>query len=177
MKRSISLLVLSGALAAIAGCSADNEELLTWMQEEHKAVKPSVPAVYPPKKFDPQPYAGGEGVDPFGSQKLVAATGAASRESSVLLARAQSHKTEPLEAFPLDSMTMVGSLIQNGRAIALLNVENRIENVHAGEYIGQNFGLITKITENEVSLRETVQDATGEWIERTSTLQLQEKAR
>jgi type IV pilus assembly protein PilP len=49
--------------------------------------------------------------------------------------------------------------------------------VKAGEYVGQNFGKITKISETEVTLREIVQDAAGEWIERTSTLQLQEKAR
>ena len=36
---------------------------------------------------------------------------------------------------------------------------------------------ITAITDSQITLRETVQDPTGEWIERTSTLQLQEKAR
>ena len=177
MKRVLALGAAASVLLALAACSNDNEELLAWMQDEHKAVKPDVPPVYPPKKFDPQPYAGAAGVDPFGSQKLVAATGSSSHESSALLARAQNHKAEPLEAFPLDAMTMVGSMVQGGRAVALLNVENRIENVHVGEYIGQNYGLITKISESEVTLRETVQDATGEWIERTSTLQLQEKAR
>jgi type IV pilus assembly protein PilP len=177
MKHLLSLAAAGTLLLGLAACSNDNEELLAWMQEEHKAVKPSVAPVYPPKKFDPQPYIGAAGVDPFGAQKLVAATGSTSHESSALLARAQGHKAEPLEAYPLDAMTMVGSMVQGGRAVALLNVENRIENVHVGEYIGQNYGLITKISENEVTLRETVQDATGEWIERTSSLQLQEKAR
>ena len=178
MKHLLSLAGAATVLLGLAACSNDNEELLSWMEEEHKAVKPNVAPVYPPKKFDPQPYVGAAGVDPFGAQKLVAAAGgSASRESSALLARAQNHKAEPLEAYPLDAMTMVGSMVQGGRAVALLNVESRIENVHVGEYIGQNYGLITKISENEVTLRETVQDATGEWIERTSTLQLQEKAR
>ena len=49
--------------------------------------------------------------------------------------------------------------------------------VKAGDYLGQNFGRITKITETDITLREVVQDAAGEWIERTSTLQLQEKGR
>ena len=43
--------------------------------------------------------------------------------------------------------------------------------------MGQNFGRITKISETEITLREVVQDAAGEWIERTSTLQLQEQGR
>jgi type IV pilus assembly protein PilP len=172
MKHVLCVAAACLLLLGLAACTNDNEELLSWMQEEHKTVKPNVAPVYPPKKFDPQPYIGAAGVDPFGSQKLVAAVGSASKESSALLVRAPNHK-----AYPIDAMTMVGSMVQGGRAVALLNVENRIEHVHVGEYIGQNYGLITKISENEVTLRETVQDATGEWIERTSTLQLQEKAR
>jgi type IV pilus assembly protein PilP len=46
-----------------------------------------------------------------------------------------------------------------------------------GDYLGQNYGKITQITETEVALREIVQDAAGEWIERAAKLQLQEKAR
>jgi len=49
--------------------------------------------------------------------------------------------------------------------------------VKVGDYIGQNYGKITKISETDISFREIVQDAAGEWIERTSSLQLQEKAR
>jgi len=46
-----------------------------------------------------------------------------------------------------------------------------------GDYLGQNFGRVTQITETDMSLREVVQDAAGEWVERSSTLQLQEKGR
>ena len=97
--------------------------------------------------------------------------------ANALLATAQAHKAEPLEAYPLDSMTMVGAMIQGGRAHALLKVDSLLHDVKVGDWIGQNYGRITKITESEVTLNETVQDASGEWIERTSTLQLQEKAR
>jgi type IV pilus assembly protein PilP len=44
-----------------------------------------------------------------------------------------------------------------------------------GDYLGQNYGRILRITETEVALREIVQDAAGEWIERNTSLQLQEK--
>jgi type IV pilus assembly protein PilP len=49
--------------------------------------------------------------------------------------------------------------------------------VHPGNYLGQNYGRITKVTETEVTLRELVQDAAGEWVERTASLQLQEKSK
>ena len=176
MKYVLSLASCAVVLTLLAGCSPENEELMQWMQDEHNKVKPNVQPVYPPKKFDPQAYVGADGPDPFGAQKLVAASGASSKQSSALLAAAQNHRAEPLEAYPLDSMTMVGAMIQGGRAHALLKVENLLHDVKVGDWIGQNYGRVTKITEQEVTLSETVQDATGEWIERTSTLQLQEKA-
>jgi type IV pilus assembly protein PilP len=72
---------------------------------------------------------------------------------------------------------MVGMVSRQGRPYALVEVDKLLHYVKAGEYMGQNYGQITRIDETELSLRELVQDAAGEWIERTTTLQLQEKAR
>ena len=94
-----------------------------------------------------------------------------------MLASEINRRREPLEAYPLDSMTMVGSVVRTGRPYALLKVDNLLYQVKPGDYLGQNYGKITKISETDVSLREIVQDAAGEWIERMSALQLQEKAR
>jgi type IV pilus assembly protein PilP len=74
-------------------------------------------------------------------------------------------------------MTMVGSLKKKGEEYALLKVENLLYQVKVGDYIGQNYGKITKITETEITVREIVQDAAGEVIERPTTLELQESAR
>jgi type IV pilus assembly protein PilP len=164
-------------LSALGACSGDNEELTQWMEQQHKEVRPSVPPVFPPKKFDPQAYLGAAGVEPFGAQKLVAAAGMASGRSSAVLAAAKAHTAQELESYPLDSMSMVGTLHQGGKAHALLLVESRLHDVKVGDYLGQNYGKITGISDTEITLSETVQDATGEWIDRTSTLQIQEKAR
>jgi type IV pilus assembly protein PilP len=86
-------------------------------------------------------------------------------------------RKEPLEAYPLDSMHMVGSVAKFGRQYALMKVDNLLYQVKVGDYIGQNYGKVTKISETEVALREIVQDAAGEWTERPTTLQLQEKGR
>ena len=96
---------------------------------------------------------------------------------SWLLAAELKRRKEPLEAYPLDTMSMVGSINKETRPYALLRVDNLLYQVKVGDYIGQNYGRITKITETQIELREIVQDAAGEWIERPSTLQLQEKAR
>jgi type IV pilus assembly protein PilP len=81
-----------------------------------------------------------------------------------------------LEAFPLDSMKMVGTVSRQGQPNGLLKVDNLLHSVKVGDYLGQNFGRILKITESGIELREIVQDASGEWVERISTLQLQEAA-
>ena len=175
MKRLLGLTAAAGLLAALAGCNADTDELVQWMEQQHKEVRPSVPPVYPPKKFDPQAYLGMNGVEPFGSQKLVPAGGSSQASSAMLKARA--HDPQELESYPLDSMAMVGTLIQGGHTVALLMVDNRLHNVKVGDWIGQNSGKIIKITEKEITVNEIVQDAVGETVERNSTLQLQEKAR
>jgi type IV pilus assembly protein PilP len=72
---------------------------------------------------------------------------------------------------------MVGSVVRGGRQYALLRVDNLLYQVKPGDYIGQNYGRIERISETDVAYREIVQDAAGEWIERKSALQLQERGR
>jgi type IV pilus assembly protein PilP len=174
-----SLRLAGAALAALlmVACTGEQDELQQWMEQQKREVKPSVQPLSPPKKFNPQPYVALTGVEPFSTQKLTVALKQEARQPHSLLAAEINRRKEPLEAYPLDSMSMVGSVTKQGRPYALLRVDNLLYQVKLGDYIGQNYGKITKITETDISLREIVQDAAGEWIERTSALQLQEKAR
>ena len=175
LSRRLAGVVLLGAV--LAGCTGEQDELQQWMEQQKREVKPSVQPLSPPKKFNPQPYASLTGVEPFSTQKLTVALKQEARQPNSLLAAEINRRKEPLEAYPLDSMTMVGSVTKQGRPYALLRVDNLLYQVKLGDYIGQNYGKINKITETDISLREIVQDAAGEWIERNSALQLQEKAR
>jgi type IV pilus assembly protein PilP len=168
---------LGVVLAGLSGCGGENEELRDWMEQQRREVKPDVPPLTEPKKFDPEQYAGGDKVEPFSSQKLTVALRQEARQPSSLLASELNRRKEPLEAFPLDSMSMVGSVTRNGRQFALMRVDNLLYHVKIGDHIGQNYGRITGITETDIGLREIVQDAAGEWVERNTNLQLQEKAR
>lgn len=165
------------AVALLAACSAEQQELQGWMEQQKREVKPNVAPLSPPKRFDPQPYQAAQAVEPFSSQKLAVALKQEARQPNSLLASELNRRKEPLEAYPLDSMTMVGSVSRQGRPYALLRVDNLLYQVKLGDYLGQNYGKIVKISETEVGVREVVQDAAGEWIERPSALQLQEKAR
>ncbi len=165
------------AVSAFAGCSGSQDELQQWIEQEKREAKPNVTPLSPPKKFDPQPYLAANGVEPFSNRKLTVALKQEARQPNSLLAAEINRRKEPLEAYPLDSMSMVGSVVKQGRQHALLRVDNLLYQIKTGDYLGQNYGKVTKITETDVSLREVVQDAAGEWIERTSSLQLQESAR
>jgi type IV pilus assembly protein PilP len=68
----------------------------------------------------------------------------------------------------------VGTLEKSRVMYALLQVDKSVYQVRAGQHVGQNFGLITGITEDAVNVKEIVQDATGDWVERMSKLELQE---
>ncbi|HEX6706298.1 MAG TPA: pilus assembly protein PilP [Albitalea sp.] len=164
-------------LAGLAACGGEQEELQQWMEQQKREVKPSVQPLSPPKKFDPQSYSALSNVDPFSTQKLTVALKQEARQPNSMLAAEINRRKEPLEAYPLDSMSMVGSVVKQGRQYALLRVDNLLYQVKVGDYLGQNYGKITKITETDISLREIVQDAAGEWIERAGALQLQEKSR
>jgi type IV pilus assembly protein PilP len=83
---------------------------------------------------------------------------------------------EPLEADPLENLKMVGTLSQQKQVFALIKTpDSNLFRVKQGNYLGQNFGLITEITEGSVKLKEIVQDSAGDWTERVSTLQLQDE--
>ncbi|MEY8876036.1 MAG: pilus assembly protein PilP [Leptothrix sp. (in: b-proteobacteria)] len=175
--RPALLAALLAGLALLSACSDSRDELQGWMEQQRREAKPRVPPLLPPRKFDPQPYTASVQVDPFSSQKLQVALRQETRQPNSLLARELNRRREPLEAYPLDSLAMVGSVSRAGRPSALLKAENLLYQIKVGDYIGQNYGRITRITETEITLREIVQDAIGEWVERTSTLTLQEKSR
>lgn len=177
------LAVLSAAclLVVLSGCgSSRDEDIRQWMLEERNQTRPKVDPIPAPKQFKPEAYTNAAAVEPFSKEKL---TQALKRDSSqvvangALVAPELARRKEPMEAFPLDAMALVGSIIKAGQPVALVKVDNLLYQVKQGSYLGQNYGKVIKISETEVTLREIVQDAVGEWIERVATLQLQERSK
>ncbi len=166
-------------LVVACGPSRD-EDIRQWMLEERNQTRPKVEPIPAPKQFKPESYNNAAATEPFSKEKL---TQALKRDSSqamangALVAPELARRKEPLESFPLDSMALVGSIIKTGQPVALVKVDNLLYQVKQGSYLGQNYGKVVKISETEVTLREIVQDAVGEWIERIATLQLQEKSK
>lgn len=170
------LLILT--MFVLVGCFPSGEdELRLWIADQRASTKPSVTPLTEPKKFVPESYSQGAALEPFNQVKLTQALRKDSAQvasNAALIAPEMTRRKEPLEAFPLDAMAMVGSLNKTGIPVALLKVDNLIYQVKVGSYLGQNYGKVVRITENSIQLREIAQDATGDWIERPVSLDLQE---
>lgn len=176
-----TFVLVAATVLLLSGCiGSDQDELQQWMTEQRNQTKPKIEPISEPTKFVPQAYNQEAAVDPFSNQKLTIALKRDANQATAnaaLIAPELARRREALEAFPLDAISMVGSLNKEGKPVALIKVDNLLYQVRSGNYLGQNYGRITKISETEISLREIVQDASGEWIERTAALQLQERSK
>lgn len=175
MSRLASFALLAVPLFVLSGCGdGDVQEVKQWMNETRAKSRVVVPKLAEPKTFTPFVYAVTNEVDPFNSQKLSVALAKQQAVSNNGLKPDFTRRKEALEAYPLDTIVMVGTLQKPGVNYALLRADKTLYQAKAGNYIGQNFGRITKVTESEVELSEIVRDAAGEWVERKAKLELQE---
>ncbi len=160
--------------ALLAACGDGGiPEVRQWMDETRRQTRVVVPKLTEPKKFTPFTYAGKSATDPYSPAKFVNAMNTPAASGNRFQPNLD-RRREPLEAFPLDNLKMVGTLRKQSASFVLLQAENTVHQAKVGTYIGQNFGRITRITDSEVELKEIVQDASGEWVERTAKLELQE---
>jgi type IV pilus assembly protein PilP len=84
-------------------------------------------------------------------------------------------RKEELEQYPLDSIRMVGTLDQQEENWGLLIIKDgTLFRVRAGNYLGQNHGQITRISEERIQLTEIVPDGQGGWQERQASIALKE---
>jgi len=168
MKR---LLISLALIAALGGCSSELDELKAWIRDQEKAQRPKVEPLPVLKPFEPFAYEGFDLPDPFKPRKI-----ASSDQKKDLRVEEQiNRRKEPLEAFPLEQLKMVGTLTQNKETYALVRADKTLYRVKKGNYMGQNFGLITDVTDSEIKLKEIVQDSAGDWAERQSVLPLLEE--
>ena len=166
--RTIALVVACVALSACSG--SENEDLRKWMNDVTRNIKGSIPPLPQVKPYEPVPYDAAALIDPFKVSKL----GSEQKKSSGGgLQPDLDRPREPLEAYPLESLKFVGVITRKKQSFAIIQVDGALYQVRVGNYVGQNFGVITRITETETTLKELVQDAAGDWVERSSTLLLQ----
>ncbi|WP_414718831.1 pilus assembly protein PilP [Undibacterium sp.] len=162
-------------LLTLAGCGDNGvAEVRQWMEGVKKETRVVIPKISEPKVYVPVAYSGKDEIDPFNPNKLLIALAKIRAESDNGLKPDMNRRREALEAFPLDTLKMVGIIERPNMKNALIQVDKSIYQAKIGNYVGQNFGMITKITDAEIDIKEIVQDAAGDWTERMTKLELQE---
>lgn len=175
MMRPMTLAVAIAAILALSACSnTEHEDIRAWMDEAAKDMHGRVQPIPEIKAFPIVSYDAGDLPSPFDPGKVVPERRAGGGGIQPDFDRPR----EPLEAYPLESLHMVGVVRKNKVLHALIQVDGTVYQVRPGNHLGQSFGVITSITDAQVNIKELVQDPTGEtadWVERTATLQLQEQ--
>jgi type IV pilus assembly protein PilP len=173
MKRLIAL----AGIALLAACGGEEQgELRQELAAMTKDLRGKVDPLPQVRSYEPVPYKSETMVDPFVPARIVvsqAATGGGGGGVQPDLNRPK----EPLESFPLEAIQMVGTLAQNKDMYALVRAGSNLFRVRKGNYMGQNFGVITAIDEGQINLKEVVQDSGGDWVERSTTVQMSEGKR
>lgn len=161
----------------LSGCSSgEHEDIKQWMAESSRDLKGKAPPLPELKPFPIVSYEGMQGSDPFSDTRLEPEK----KDGSGVNMPDFNRPKEQLESYPLESLSYVG-IVSKGKSKSrhgLVLADGVVFPVGVGNYLGQNFGRIVAITDNEIVLKEILQDPSGqtaEWVEREATLLLQER--
>ncbi|WP_255992117.1 pilus assembly protein PilP [Chitinolyticbacter albus] len=157
---------------SLTGCFGEEHgDLKEWMRENSEGLRGKIEAAPEVKTVEPFVYDAFAIPDPFDTAKMVLAK----KGSGSSIAPNPDRPKEVLENYDLEKLRMVG-VLQQGKVIqALINAPDRsLYRVKVGNYMGQNFGMVVSISETEVKLKEIVEDSGGDWVERETSLTLDE---
>ena len=176
MMRTLRLATLTLVPLLLAACGNSNEqEVQQWMVKTRQETRPSIPKLKEPKDFIPFSYDKKNEIDPFNPGKLQSALNKLNPGRGNGIKPDLDRRREALEAVPMDVIKMVGTITKGGVHYALVEVDGKgVSQVRAGNYIGQNYGLITKVSDEAIEVKEIYLDAGGDWAERIQNLELQE---
>ena len=164
-------LILSLAVVGMSACSADNDDLDQYINE----IK-----ARPGGRIDPLPeimpyeiftyVADAERIrSPFIPDTPQVAGRVAVQDLARMLIAARNFSKD----FPLDTLRMVGTLDIADTMYGLVQTsDGLIHRVVPGNYMGQNDGRITNISESEIDMVEIISDGIGGYIERDAAISL-----
>ena len=165
------LIPLFACCALLSACSSEKHaDLRQFVKDADNMPRGRIPPLPEVQPYVPVEYAAFDLTDPFKPRKIEPPKGAVAGG----IQPDANRRREPLEAYPLEALKMVGVLKQKGYFALVKTPDNNLFQVKSGNYLGQNFGRITEISDGAIKLREIVQDSNGNWEEKDQTLLLQE---
>lgn len=159
-------------VVTLAACSSDGmDDLRVFVRDAHKDRKPRVEPIPEVKTHEVFAYAAQDKVDPFAAFNLRPRGNAKPKEGGP----DRNRRREPLEEYPLDALKMVGTMQRRTQSWVIIQApDGTVHKAQVGNYLGENFGKIVRISEGKVDLIETVQDPLGDWIKRKANLSIEE---
>ena len=171
MRRVCVPLLVAGSL--LAGCSSDGlDDLREFVRTAHADRKPKIEPLPEIKPYEAFAYAATDLMNPFSPANLKpqSVQGLASGPRPDM-----NRRKEPLEDYPLDGLKMVGTLSRGKLTWGVIQTaDGAVYRVQKGNFLGQNFGRITRVSDEKIDVVELIQGALGEWVEREASLAIQE---
>jgi type IV pilus assembly protein PilP len=165
---------LAALAALMVGCSSDERDLQAYIDQVKakpgRGIEP-LPEFRTPPTFT---YEAGDRRSPFvpdtASQRVAT-------NPNAVDAPDQNRPREFLEQEPLDGLQMVGTLENKTGMFGLIrDSEGLVHRVQVGNYLGQNNGRITNITDSQIDLTEIIPDVSqGSWIQRPASIALSDR--
>lgn len=156
------------SLLGLSACSQDVSDLQSFIAQTKSAHVGSVKPIPQFKPYESFSYSAVDLRDPF------VATADIDEDNTTktsLLNPDSTRPKQPLESFPLDTLSMVGILEQNEQQWGLIkDPQNIVHRIQVGHYMGQSEGRIIEINESAIFLVEIVPDGIGGYIERDASI-------
>ncbi len=160
-------LPILGCVIMLTGCNGDTQSLQAWISQIKTKTVPKNVNIPPLKEYISQPYTAANMVSPFSAVRV----GSAVLEAPPDGARPK----EPLESVPLENIKYIGMIKQDDMIKGMLKIDIKIHQVRLGDHIGQNYGKITAIKEDALTVKELIKDGENKWIDKIVTLPIQQE--
>ena len=158
-------LLLGAAILSMAACTRSSADLVAKVAEIKNQPAPPLDPLPVMQQFESFEYAAQNLRDPF-SQPVADQDGGGLRPDP-------NRRKEVLEAFPLDSLDMVGTIGAGGSVVALVMGPDKVTyRVRPGNYMGLSDGRVTAVFDDRVEMVELVPDGAGGWLERQAKIAL-----
>ncbi len=167
-RKAVSGILIVAAVVLLPACTRGSGDLEAWVAEVRARPAPPLDPLPVMKQFETFEYAAQNLRDPFSQPS-------ADSNSSNALRPDPDRRKEVLEAFPLDSLDMVGTIGAGGGIVGLVMGPDKVTyRVRPGNYMGLSDGRITAVFEDRIEMVELVPDGAGGWLERQAKIALED---
>jgi type IV pilus assembly protein PilP len=170
----MKLIYIALVCVLLSGCGGSNfEDLRDFVKNSGADMRGKIPPPPNVKLYEPFAYVNDTNLtDPFKPRKPEVGQSGKNGENEPDMNRPK----EALEEFPLEALKMVGYVFKAKVGHAVIRApDKKLYQVKIGNYVGMNFGQIKKLSDTEIEIKEVVQDSTGDWSERISSMKLVDK--